>query len=255
VATETKEKLIRVLQLMQTTDEKTPMNATQIVEKLSTEYELEGVNRKSIYRDIALLQDCGYDIVQTEDKRSGWYMNTHAFADWRIKIMMDAVQQAKCISINEAMQIRENLLNLTSKRGRSRFSHMMMPNSGNVNAKENIGAYVETIEDDPIQFSYPIYTEVVDKLIDAIYEIESKYPEYGLRRYGEILEEHGIKWGQREMESVDVSDMDLQGVLALLMGMVRAERFCDGAIMGMLRSGAVLRWLQRIEKIVGMDVE
>lgn len=72
MATETKEKLIRVLQLMQTTDEKTPMNATQIVEKLSTEYELEGVNRKSIYRDIALLQDCGYDIVQTEDKRSGW---------------------------------------------------------------------------------------------------------------------------------------------------------------------------------------
>ena len=53
MATETKEKLIRVLQLMQTTDEKTPMNATQIVEKLSTEYELEGVNRKSIYRDIA----------------------------------------------------------------------------------------------------------------------------------------------------------------------------------------------------------
>ena len=38
MATETKEKLIRVLQLMQTTDEKTPMNATQIVEKLSTEY-------------------------------------------------------------------------------------------------------------------------------------------------------------------------------------------------------------------------
>ena len=47
MATETKEKLIRVLQLMQTTDEKTPMNATKIVEKLSTEYELEGVDRKS----------------------------------------------------------------------------------------------------------------------------------------------------------------------------------------------------------------
>lgn len=109
-------------------------------------------------------------------------------------------------------------------------------------------------EDDPIQFPYPIYTEVVDKLIDAIYEIEKKYPEYELKRYGEILEEHSIKWGEREMESVDVSDMDLQGVLALLMGMVRAERFCDGAIMGMLRSGAVLRWLQRIEEIVGMEV-
>ena len=48
MATETKEKLIRVLQLMQTTDEKTPMNATQIVEKLSTEYELEGVPATSV---------------------------------------------------------------------------------------------------------------------------------------------------------------------------------------------------------------
>ena len=79
MATERKEKLIRVLQIMQTTDEKTPLNATQIVKRLDTEYELEGVERRSIYRDIALLQDCGYDIVQTEDKRSGWYMNTHAF--------------------------------------------------------------------------------------------------------------------------------------------------------------------------------
>lgn len=116
MATERKEKLIRVLQIMQTTDEKTPLNATQIVKRLDTEYELEGVERRSIYRDIALLQDCGYDIVQTEDKRSGWYMNTHAFADWQIKIMIDAVQQARCVSLNEATKIRENLLNLTSKR-------------------------------------------------------------------------------------------------------------------------------------------
>lgn len=75
------------------------MNATQIAKRLDIEYELEGVERRSIYRDIALLQDCGYDIVQTEDKRSGWYMNTHAFADWQI--MIDAVQQARCVSLNE----------------------------------------------------------------------------------------------------------------------------------------------------------
>ena len=37
-------------------------------------------------------------------------MNTHAFADWQIKIMMDAVQQARCVSLNEATKIRENLL-------------------------------------------------------------------------------------------------------------------------------------------------
>ena len=31
---------------------------------------------------------------------------------WQIKIIMDAVQQARCVSLNEATKIRENLLNL-----------------------------------------------------------------------------------------------------------------------------------------------
>ena len=53
MATERKEKLIRVLQIMQTTDEKTPLNATQIVKRLDTEYELEGVERKA-YTEILL---------------------------------------------------------------------------------------------------------------------------------------------------------------------------------------------------------
>lgn len=41
------------------------------------------------------------------------------------------------------------------------------------------------------------------------------------------------------MENADVSNMDAQGIMALLMGMVRGERFCDGAIMGMIKSRAV----------------
>ena len=49
MATERKEKLIRVLQIMQTTDEKTPLNATQIVKRLDTEYELEGVDVKDLH--------------------------------------------------------------------------------------------------------------------------------------------------------------------------------------------------------------
>ena len=40
--------------------------------------------------------------------------------------MMDAVQQARCVSETEAADIREKLLKLTSNRGRSRFSHMML---------------------------------------------------------------------------------------------------------------------------------
>ena len=38
MSTSHKEKIIRVLQLFQTTDEKTPMNAVQISQKLEEEY-------------------------------------------------------------------------------------------------------------------------------------------------------------------------------------------------------------------------
>ena len=67
------------------------MNASQIVEKLDSEYNLGDVDRRSVYRDISMLQYCRYRISQCKDKRKGWYMEKHAFDDWEIKIMMDAV--------------------------------------------------------------------------------------------------------------------------------------------------------------------
>ena len=51
------------------------------------------------------------------------------------------------------------------------------------------------------------------------------------------------------MEAADVTDMDAKGVIALLIGAVRAERFCDGALLSMLEKGCILRWLNRLEQI------
>lgn len=55
------------------------------------------------------------------------------------------------------------------------------------------------------------------------------------------------------MENADVSNMDAQGIMALLMGMVRGERFCDGAIMGMIKSGAAKKWLLRLQELKEMQ--
>lgn len=101
-------------------------------------------------------------------------------------------------------------------------------------------------EDDPKHFPYPMYTEVV-------YEFEHENPEYELTKYGELLKERGLEWGQRSMENADVSNMDAQGIMALLMGMVRGERFCDGAIMGMIKSGAAKKWLLRLQELKEMQ--
>ena len=76
MSTPHKEKLIRVLQLFQTTDEKTPMNAVQVSQKLEEEYGMD---------DVRLLQSCGYPIKQAENSHKGWYMEKYLLEDWEIK--------------------------------------------------------------------------------------------------------------------------------------------------------------------------
>ena len=177
MGTDHKEKLIRVLQILEETDEKSPMNATQILKYLEEEYQIEQVDRRSVYRDIKMLQFCGYEIYQCADKKMGWYMKKHIFSDWEIKIMLDAVQQARCISAKEAKELKERLLDLTSKRSRSRFCHMMTPKAGNMDSDRETGYYIETMLEamylhKKIEFQY---TEVNEKLQKVLRRERKKY--------------------------------------------------------------------------------
>jgi len=40
-----------------------------------------------------------------------------------------------------------------------------------------------------------------------------------------------------------------QCVMALIMGAARAERFCDGALLGSFNSGCIAKWLIRLKNI------
>lgn len=74
MAKERKEKLLRILQIMETTDEKSPINAGGIIDILDRKYDLGKFDRRSVYQDILMLQSCGYDIVQMKERKKGWYM-------------------------------------------------------------------------------------------------------------------------------------------------------------------------------------
>lgn len=41
------------------------------------------------------------------------------------------------------------------------------------------------------------------------------------------------------MSDADVSSLDAQCVMALIMGAVLAERFCDGALLGFFKDGSI----------------
>ncbi len=102
----------------------------------------------------------------------------------------------------------------------------------------------------PIQMPYVRYSECVRKLECAIYQFNDNNPEMDLNHYIDILKKNGIEWERESMEEADVSKMDAAAIMALLLGAVRAERFCDGALLGFLKSGAMLRWLEALKEIV-----
>ena len=107
--------------------------------------------------------------------------------------------------------------------------------------------------DDPIPLSYLNYTEVVHKLIRAVYNFSENNPDYNLTQYRKVLEDRGLKWNHVSLESVDVFNMDAQGIMALLMSIVRSERFCDGAILAALKKGIIQKCLFRLKQISGQN--
>ncbi|WP_138825371.1 DUF6508 domain-containing protein [Bacillus altitudinis] len=119
---------------------------------------------------------------------------------------------------------------------------------------DDIGEWVIDQENDgtaehPIQMPYVNYSETVRRFIEDVYTFAEQYQEMELTRYREILKENGIEWGMNDMEDVDVSNLNSQCVLALIMGVLRAERFCDGVILDFFTNGTIVKWLERLERL------
>lgn len=74
--------------------------------------------------------------------------------------------------------------------------------------------------DDPITMPYVNYGTTVADVEQAIYDFVDEHPEYELTHYHDILERNGLEWDSQAMSGADVSELDGQAVMALLLGAV-----------------------------------
>ena len=123
---------------------------------------------------------------------------------------------------------------------------------------DNFGAWVIDRENDgtpehPIQMPFVNYSEMVHHFIEDVYDFSENNKDFKLTRYGEILEKNGLEWGSKSMSEANVSYLDAQCVMALIMGAVRAERFCDGALLGFFKDGSIKKWLERLKELDNTD--
>ena len=101
----------------------------------------------------------------------------------------------------------------------------------------------------PIQMPYVNYSMLVRDFTDDVYSFVDKHEEMGLRSYAEILKENGIEWGMDSMSTAVVENLDAKCVIAMILGALLAERFCDGALLGFFENGSIARWIERLKKL------
>ena len=110
--------------------------------------------------------------------------------------------------------------------------------------KENDGT-----PEDPINFPFFRYTEQVEGFIEEFYQFSDSHPEYKLIRYDKILKTHNLKFSSAEIYSDYLRKLNEQDVLALIMRAIRAERFCEGALLGFIKDGSFTTLLNRLKDI------
>lgn len=120
--------------------------------------------------------------------------------------------------------------------------------------KDYYGTWIIDSENDgtlenPKEFPFIKYSEVIDKLICEIYNFEHEHPEFGLNDYKDIIETYGFKWNSESMKNADVSNLDGKVVMAFLLGIVRADRFVLGTLLEFCRNGTVIKWLERLKEL------
>lgn len=107
-------KLLCILEILKTyTDEAHPLGATEICDKLSELYDINS-ERKSIYDDIAVLEDFGIDIIMTRSPKFGYFIGSREFDLPEVSLLIDAVESANFITPKKTQQLLKKLGGLLS---------------------------------------------------------------------------------------------------------------------------------------------
>ena len=107
-------KILHILKmLLEETDDSHGLTTPQIIERLAG----EGIEaeRKSIYSDISLLCDFGYDIIKRDAPRAEYAIGVRDFQLPELHLLVDAVLSSRFLTDKKSKELIERLKKLTSK--------------------------------------------------------------------------------------------------------------------------------------------
>ena len=107
-------KLLYLKQILEEqTDENHPITTQQLVERLAE----MGIRaeRKSIYSDMACLQEFGMDVCTAHGRGGGYFLASREFELPELKLLVDAVQSSRFLSERKSVELISKLEKLASR--------------------------------------------------------------------------------------------------------------------------------------------
>ena len=90
-----------------------PVRAAELLSMLERQHNIV-CDRKTVYSDIAALQDYGVDIVSIPGKNGGYYIASRNFELPELKLLIDAVQSSRFLTERKSRELIEKLCNQCS---------------------------------------------------------------------------------------------------------------------------------------------
>ena len=90
-----------------------PVRAAELLTMLEQQHNIT-CDRKTVYSDIAALQDYGVDIVSIPGKNGGYYIASRNFEIPELKLLIDAVQSSRFLTEKKSRELIEKLCNQCS---------------------------------------------------------------------------------------------------------------------------------------------
>ena len=89
-------------------NEKNPVRASELIAMLDRQHDIR-CDRKTVYSDIAALQQYGVDIVSIPGKNGGYYIASRNFELPELKLLIDAVQSSRYLTEKKSRELIEKL--------------------------------------------------------------------------------------------------------------------------------------------------
>lgn len=159
----TKTLVIALLEILVTySDEQHILTRPQIINLLADQYQID-IERRTLYNNIELLIQCGYDISKYEDNQKGYYLQTRQFEKSEVNLLCNLIHSSHIIPQNDSNALIDKLLKTQSRYETKRFKDSVyshnLRKSGNRQFFLNIELINEAIEkQQAINFIYTHYS-------------------------------------------------------------------------------------------------